>query len=65
MIEMDEDYYSYISRSFRRWAPFYNLIATPLLRIRNEVVDLADAKKGSIYPRSQRFCLWIRHHFSL
>ena len=42
-----EDYYSYTSKWFRRWAPFYNLIATPLFRIRNKVVDMADAKEGS------------------
>ena len=43
-----EDYYSYTSEWFRRWAPFYNLIALPLSGIRDKVVVMADAKKGAI-----------------
>ena len=44
---MNEDYYSYTSKWFRRWAPFYDLIALPLPRIRKKVADMADAKEGS------------------
>ena len=51
MLEKDaktsEDYYAYINKWFRRYAPFYNLIALPLSRIRDKVVDMAEAEKGS------------------
>ena len=44
---MNEDYYRYTNQFFGKWAPFYNLIAMPLSRIRNKVVNVAKARKGS------------------
>ncbi|MGD9116816.1 MAG: hypothetical protein PVJ61_06565 [Dehalococcoidia bacterium] len=35
---MNEDYYEYNSTSFRRWAPFYNLIALPLVGVRKREI---------------------------
>ena len=45
--DTSEDYYSYTSKWFRRWAPFYNLIALPLSGIRSKVVDITGVKEGS------------------
>lgn len=42
-----DDYHSYTNRLFRRWAPVYDLFTMPLSRVRDRVVDLADAEKGS------------------
>ena len=44
---MSADYYLYTNRSFRRWAPFYDLIAMPLSHARGTVVELSEAKEGS------------------
>ena len=40
------DYYLSNSRSFRKLAPFYNLIASPLARVREQVVRLSGAQEG-------------------
>jgi ubiquinone/menaquinone biosynthesis C-methylase UbiE len=42
---MNEKYYSYNERSFRRWAPFYNLIALPLTGVRYKVAALSGASE--------------------
>ena len=44
---MKEDYYQYTNRFFGRWAPFYNLITMPISKIREKVVAMAEAEKGS------------------
>lgn len=44
---MSRDYYTYISKFFRKWAPIYNLIVMPLSKERNKVVNLVNAKDGS------------------
>ncbi|HID61994.1 MAG TPA: methyltransferase domain-containing protein [Anaerolineae bacterium] len=44
---MGEDYYSYINKFFKKFAPFYDLITLPVLPVRAKVVELTGAKKGS------------------
>jgi ubiquinone/menaquinone biosynthesis C-methylase UbiE len=44
---LKEDYYQYTNRFFGRWAPFYNLITMPISKIREKVVDMANAEKRS------------------
>lgn len=44
---MSEGYYQYTNKFFRRWSPFYNLITMPISKVRNKVVDMARARKGS------------------
>ena len=39
---MEENYYQYIRGWFEKWAWFYDLIALPLIGIRNKVADLVD-----------------------
>lgn len=41
------DYHSYINRLFGKWAPIYDLFTMPISRVRDKVVDLVDAEKGS------------------
>lgn len=40
------DYYLSNSSSFRKLAPFYDLIASPLTRLRNKVAALSGAREG-------------------
>ena len=42
-----EDYYSYMKKHFSRLAPFYDAIDIFIYRIRDQVVDITDANKGS------------------
>lgn len=44
---MREDYYSYIKRWFKRWAPIYDFVAIPLLGVRHKVVYYINRKNGS------------------
>ncbi len=44
---MTNDYYLANTRSFRKLAPFYNLIASPLAKVRRRVVRLSGAKTGN------------------
>jgi ubiquinone/menaquinone biosynthesis C-methylase UbiE len=44
---MNRDYYSYNESSFKKLAPFYDLIASPLSSIRYKVVVLSGAGKGT------------------
>ena len=44
---MDEEYYPYIKKSFSRWAHIYDIFTTPILEVRNKVVDFINAKSGS------------------
>jgi demethylmenaquinone methyltransferase/2-methoxy-6-polyprenyl-1,4-benzoquinol methylase len=41
---MNESHYTYNEQAFRKWAPFYNLIAMPLTRIRDKVVSMSGAR---------------------
>lgn len=43
---MKDDYYSYTVKSFKRWAPIYDLFTLPVARTRRRVVALAGAEKG-------------------
>lgn len=46
---MDEinKYYDLTRKAFNTLAPFYNLMTLPLAKVREQVVDLTSAKKGS------------------
>lgn len=44
---MEQDYYSYIRKTFHRLSYIYNLTDIFIMNIRTEVVDLTDAKKGA------------------
>lgn len=44
---MTEDYCQYTTRFFSRWAPFYNLITTPVAKLRDKVVNMAEVKKDT------------------
>ena len=39
---MSDDYRKYITESFGKWAPFYDLFTRPIFRIRDRVVDMID-----------------------
>lgn len=43
----EEKYYSLSESAFKALAPFYDVIASPLVRARERVVDAASAMKGS------------------
>ncbi len=43
----EKEYYSLLKRVFNVLAPFYDVIALPLSRVRDEVVEFSNAKKGS------------------
>jgi ubiquinone/menaquinone biosynthesis C-methylase UbiE len=43
---MDKDYYLYNEMSFRKCAPVYNLIISPLTRMRHRVAGLSGAGRG-------------------
>lgn len=44
---MDEEYYSYIKKFFRRWAPIYDVVNLFLSGVRDKVVDFTGARNGS------------------
>jgi len=44
---MVNDYYSYIHKSFGKWASVYDLFVLPISSVRGKVVSLAEAKEGS------------------
>lgn len=46
MVE-EKEYYALTKKAFDFLAPFYNILTLPLVRVRNQVVDLANASKGS------------------
>jgi len=43
----EKEYYSLTKKAFDILAPFYNLMTLPLVRVREQVVDFANAGKGS------------------
>lgn len=46
MVE-EKEYYALTKKAFDLLAPFYNIMTLPLVRVRNQVVDFANAGKGS------------------
>ena len=42
---MNKDYYQYTKESFKNWASFYDLFTMPISKIRDKVVDMAEAEK--------------------
>ena len=43
----EKEYYALTQKAFTFLAPFYNILTFPLVRVRNQVVDFANAGKGS------------------
>jgi demethylmenaquinone methyltransferase/2-methoxy-6-polyprenyl-1,4-benzoquinol methylase len=43
----EKEYYALTRKAFDFLAPFYDLMTLPLIRVRGQVVDFADARKGS------------------
>ena len=43
----EKEYYALTKKAFDFLAPFYNIMTLPLIRVRNQVVDFANAGKGS------------------
>ena len=43
----EKEYYALTRKAFDFLAPFYNIMTLPLVRVRNQVVDFANAGKGS------------------
>ncbi len=43
----EKEYYALTQKAFDFLAPFYNILTFPLVRVRNQVVDFANAGKGS------------------
>jgi ubiquinone/menaquinone biosynthesis C-methylase UbiE len=43
----EKEYYALTQKAFNFLAPFYNIITFPLVSVRNQVVDFANAGKGS------------------
>ena len=43
----EKEYYELTKKAFDFLAPFYNIMTLPLVRVRNQVVDIAKAGKGS------------------
>nr|MDO8098693.1 methyltransferase domain-containing protein [Candidatus Njordarchaeota archaeon] len=44
---MSQEYYSYMKKLFRAWAPFYGFLEAFIPRLRDNVVDLINARSGS------------------
>ena len=44
---MEEEYYLYIKKWFKRWAPIYDFVDIFISKVRDEVVDFTDAKNSS------------------
>ena len=44
---MDEEYYSYIRKWFKKWAPVYDLVDIFISGVRDEVVHFTNARTGS------------------
>lgn len=45
---MDEDYYQYIKKGFKKWAPIYDIWTIFIARVRDKVVDFTNARNGSM-----------------
>jgi demethylmenaquinone methyltransferase/2-methoxy-6-polyprenyl-1,4-benzoquinol methylase len=46
-MDEEKEYYSLIKKVFDILAPFYDIVTIPISRVRNKVVNFADAKSGS------------------
>lgn len=46
-MDEEKEYYSLIKKWFAIWAPFYDIIAMPISKIRDKVVSFANARYGS------------------
>ncbi len=46
-VDEEKEYYSLNERVFRKLAPFYDLIAIPISKVRKQVVDFAGAEAGA------------------
>jgi ubiquinone/menaquinone biosynthesis C-methylase UbiE len=44
---VEEDYYSYTKKFFRRWAPLYDITNVFISGVRHKVVEFTDARNGS------------------
>jgi len=44
---VEEEYYLYIKKWFKRWAPIYDFVDIFISKVRDEVVDFTDAKNSS------------------
>jgi len=44
---VEEEYYLYIKKWFKKWAPIYDFVDIFISRVRDEVVDFTDARIGS------------------
>ena len=44
---MDEEYYPYIKKFFRRWAPVYDLLDIIIGGVRSKTADFTSAKNGA------------------
>jgi len=47
LIDEEKEYYSLVKKVFDILAPFYDIVAMPLSRLRGRVVDFTGAEKGS------------------
>jgi len=47
LIDEEKEYYSLVKKVFDILAPFYDIVAAPLSRLRGRVVDFTGAEKGS------------------
>ncbi|MBI4303242.1 MAG: methyltransferase domain-containing protein [Chloroflexi bacterium] len=47
LMDEEKEYYSLVKKVFDILAPFYDMVTTPLSRLRGRVVDFAGAKEGS------------------
>jgi demethylmenaquinone methyltransferase/2-methoxy-6-polyprenyl-1,4-benzoquinol methylase len=43
----EEEYYLIVKRAFEILAPFYDIVTTPISRVRSKVVDFTNARNGS------------------
>jgi len=44
---LEEEYYLYIRKWFKKWAPFYDFVDIFIWRLRDKVVGFTDAREGS------------------
>jgi len=44
---VEEEYYAYIRKWFKKWAPIYDLVDIFISGVRDKVVDFTDARNGS------------------
>src|SRR4030042_1286840 len=47
MMDKEKEYYSLVKKVFDILAPFYDIVTMPFSRVRDKVVNFANARKGS------------------